>query len=268
MARSRSRVALFLAALPWAAPLARGAEMPALEALQGVWTTGPATSCRTRFYVLEVEGDVVRFRNETGRVDVERVVARRPDSLVTRTVESTGVGAGTQWEYRMTDTGGVLVRNLRTGSGFTLTRCPDGAASGTTPARQGRWSFASAPGGGNASLSWAERGDNHGTLYLSCAPDRRTFHLTVAAPELPEGRRVQVTFSAGDRSAAVQLQPEEGPVSNVGGDVPSGHPLLGVLRSEKGALRIRSAGREISVDLPLQDGAAAIRRFEASCRAS
>ena len=95
-----------------------------IEAAAGRWTTRDVQSCRTRFYTWSVAADEVRFVDQSGDVDIERVLAVSADRLETTTIASSQVKAGTHWSYQMQPNGTVKVTG---GGSFVLTKCPDAA---------------------------------------------------------------------------------------------------------------------------------------------
>lgn len=130
----------------------------------------------------------------------------------------------------------------------------------------GSWSYEPPSRSEGAKLFWTLPGEGHGDVFLACAQRGRTFYVSVAARPLPIGRRLPVTVSAGASSTIIQAVVEEGPITAVTAELPSGHPLLAILRSGEGRLRLRSPAGEVSMDIPLSGSADPVRRFEAACQ--
>ena len=95
---------------------------------RGRWTTRSYAECPARFYDWRETGDRFEFTDQSGQTDIERIVDRNADRIITETVSSvrpggTGVASGTRWEYRFLPDGRVRVQNLLRGQAFLLTRC-------------------------------------------------------------------------------------------------------------------------------------------------
>jgi hypothetical protein len=91
------------------------------------WTTQSAAECATRSYTWHSDGDTFEFLDHARELDVEQVLDRGPDEVVTRTVQSNhrggGTPVGTKWSYSLQADGRVRVQNMQTGQTFVLTRC-------------------------------------------------------------------------------------------------------------------------------------------------
>ena len=71
------------------------------DLLKGRWTAGG--DCLAGF-TLRLAGNVLRWADAAGHVDLQRVVSRRPDGIATRTVQSTyKQPAGKAWVYESWD---------------------------------------------------------------------------------------------------------------------------------------------------------------------
>jgi peptidoglycan hydrolase-like protein with peptidoglycan-binding domain len=88
------------------------------------WTAQTQADCASRYFVWRISGDMFEFTDQNGRTDMERVVTRDPDGVVTQTVFSNrGDALDARWSFRPQGPGRVLVQNLSNGRNFTLTRC-------------------------------------------------------------------------------------------------------------------------------------------------
>ena len=90
--------------------------------VQGRWTTGALVECGTSYYTWSIRGDRVVFRNPVRGVDVERIVWRNANSIVTVTERSGSEAPGSKNEYRAFGYNTVRVRNSG-GELLMLTRC-------------------------------------------------------------------------------------------------------------------------------------------------
>lgn len=99
------------------------------QRLAGFWTVGERGKCALlRYEISDLIGELV-LRDQAGQVNVETVLSRRPDTLLTQTVASPQVSVGVRWEYVQEDAATIRVRNLVSGRSFTLLRCTDLAAA-------------------------------------------------------------------------------------------------------------------------------------------
>ena len=89
------------------------------------WTSRSAAECGSHFYTWQATGGTFVFTDQSNQTDVERVVAHDAAGAQTETVSSGHQEIpGTRWSYSYEPDGRVRVRNIQTGKGFTLTRCP------------------------------------------------------------------------------------------------------------------------------------------------
>lgn len=123
--RRKRSIVVFASLLMFGSNSASAWAQTAAQTIEGVWTTGSLSDCATKFYEGRMSGDGVQFRDRAGAVDRERILSRRQNGFISSTTQSPKVPLGTQWDYGFTSDDTVRVRNLTSGSGFILTRCPN-----------------------------------------------------------------------------------------------------------------------------------------------
>jgi len=97
------------------------------QAVYGRWTTAATGDCSQRYYLWTFKGQFMEFVDQSDQVDVERVIAVRPDGISTVTTQSThrdgsGEVVGTRWDYTFEPSGRVSVMSSG-GKRFALRRC-------------------------------------------------------------------------------------------------------------------------------------------------
>jgi hypothetical protein len=86
----------------------------------GRWSAG---DCRKKYSDYSINGNEVRFRDETGTIDIERITELRSEGFRTSTVSSqSGSVIGTLWNYTFSDRK-VWIDNLTINRHFLQTRC-------------------------------------------------------------------------------------------------------------------------------------------------
>jgi hypothetical protein len=92
-----------------------------LPSFTGRWTDG---SCRARWNDWSISGLNITFEDQSGGLDVERVVAVERGAFVTQSVEASRGRAGGLWRYQPLNPATLQVQNLSTRTTFLLRRCP------------------------------------------------------------------------------------------------------------------------------------------------
>ena len=119
---------LLLAFAPLLGASRTAAAQSVLDLARGKWTTGMIGECRYRYYYWSVNGDTMQFRDQSGQVDIERIIDADGNTLEAATVDSDhnrrGERTGTRWFYRFSRGGDIVRVSSSTGKSFTLTRCP------------------------------------------------------------------------------------------------------------------------------------------------
>lgn len=116
---------------PYAPPPAAIGQFLSAQAglVNGKWSGG---DCDAQWYMWSVVGADITFRDQNGRVDVERVVEVRRGGFATVNVASNHAAlAGLRWDYQFVGPAQVRIRNASTGQVFWERKCP--AAPGPSP---------------------------------------------------------------------------------------------------------------------------------------
>lgn len=98
-----------------------------LPSFTGRWTDG---SCRARWNDWSISGLDITFEDQSGGLDVERVVAVERGAFVTQSVEASRGRAGGLWRYQPLNLATLQVQNLSTRTTFLLRRCPAPVSGG------------------------------------------------------------------------------------------------------------------------------------------
>jgi len=97
------------------------------QAVYGRWTTAPSGDCSQKYYSWTFKGQYMEFVDQSNQVDVEQVLAVRPDGISTVTVRSmhhdgSGETIGTKWDYTFEPSGRISVASSA-GKRFAMRRC-------------------------------------------------------------------------------------------------------------------------------------------------
>jgi len=91
-----------------------------LQTINGRWSSG---DCRSRSYRYAVHGNRLRFEDQSGRADVERIGELRSDGFTGTTVSSmSGEPVGSRWRYAFSG-GQVRITGASPSPPIIQTRC-------------------------------------------------------------------------------------------------------------------------------------------------
>jgi hypothetical protein len=93
----------------------------------GRWTTSLAGDCTQKYYFWSVKGQYMEFVDQSNQIDIEKVLAVRPDGISSMTVQSNhrdggGESSGTRWDYSFDPSGKIAVTSSG-GKRFWLRPC-------------------------------------------------------------------------------------------------------------------------------------------------
>lgn len=98
--------------------------------LNGRWSSG---NCATKWYDWSASGLDISFRDQSGKLDIERVVEVRQNGFVTQSVAANHTPAGALWSYQLVSQTKVKIQNLSTGTVFFQDRCLPTATAAVNP---------------------------------------------------------------------------------------------------------------------------------------
>jgi hypothetical protein len=93
----------------------------------GKWSCG---DCNKSYYIWKMSGENIVFHDQSGNLDVERIVEANPAGFTSATIGSTRNANGVLWNYTFLDQNTVRVVNMTTGRTFVQKRCETAMQSG------------------------------------------------------------------------------------------------------------------------------------------
>ncbi len=107
-------------------PAALAAFSPQLKSFGGRWSDG---KCELRWNDWSISGLEITFHDQSGGLDVERVVDLQPGAFVTQSVATSHGAAPSFWKYQPISLDVLRVQNVSRGMSFSLRRCPPPAGT-------------------------------------------------------------------------------------------------------------------------------------------
>jgi peptidoglycan hydrolase-like protein with peptidoglycan-binding domain len=92
-----------------------------LKSFTGRWSDG---NCAVRWNDWSTSGLDITFHDQSGGIDVERVIDLQPSGFVTQALVVSHGAQPSRWRYQPAPPDGMRVQNLSTGTKFFLRRCP------------------------------------------------------------------------------------------------------------------------------------------------
>ena len=114
--------------VPHASPAALAAFSPQLKSFGGRWSDG---NCELRWNDWAISGLEITFHDQSGGLDVERVVDLQAGAFVTQSVATSHGAAPSFWNYQPVSPDILRVQNVSRGMSFSLRRCPPSAGTVT-----------------------------------------------------------------------------------------------------------------------------------------
>jgi len=153
------------------------------------------------------------FRDQSGNVDVERLVDFQPGQFLTKGVASSRTGVGSLWQYKPVSADVIQVKNLTSGVSFTLRRCPVASVGNGVGAVQ-QLAGANQRDGGAPPAVTQTGASVPGTLgagpSFDCQKARDPVSATICSD--PGLRRIDLTFNQAYQAYRQQLIEEQRPL--------------------------------------------------------